>query len=346
MRILIRADADSRIGSGHIMRCLALAEAALKRGGYAHLLTGADSQIPEDRFGREGIEVHRIESELGSADDAYETVEFSRWRNVDWIVIDGYHFNSAYRKEVKLAGKKVLAIDDDNCNKKYHADIILNQNPHANETLYRPDNPAASLLLGSEYILLRNEFIKWLGWTRYNPSKAENLLITMGGADIENAALIALKGVKPLINNGFKAQIVVGRSNIHYDELAEFIKREMKGIDIYRGIKDMSMLMTNADIAVTAAGITLYEAAFLGLPCAAMVLSDNQYPIADSMSRLGAAVNLGWYNTIEPEEIGWMMSRLSADEFKRRRMCASGREIVDGLGRERALARMADFMRR
>jgi len=157
--LLIRADADSRIGVGHVMRCLALAQAWQDSGGEAVFVA---TELPgglEERLLHEGFQLIRIPAPVGGPEDAAATLAAARNHSAVWIVVDGYAFTASFLDALREAGSRVLAIDDMANLERYPVDVLLNQNLSATPAAY--DGRAGSsttLLLGPRFSLLRREF--------------------------------------------------------------------------------------------------------------------------------------------------------------------------------------------
>jgi UDP-2,4-diacetamido-2,4,6-trideoxy-beta-L-altropyranose hydrolase len=158
---LIRADANSVIGTGHVMRCLALAQAWQDAGGTVAF---ACTDMPDSllqRLWTERCEVHRFESAPASSREANDLQETLRIANVvrpQWLVLDGYDFGPNYQLALRDSRWRLLFIDDDWRHERYHADILLNQNVGATAALYASRKVGARLLLGCQYALLRRDF--------------------------------------------------------------------------------------------------------------------------------------------------------------------------------------------
>ncbi|MGH9649837.1 MAG: hypothetical protein ACRD3I_05135, partial [Terriglobales bacterium] len=164
--LLIRADADLRMGTGHVMRCLALAQAWQDVAGQAEFLTTSDTPDILSRLRAEGMQVTPATLPAGSAADAAHTASRAREIGASWVVVDGYQFDAAYQQALKSAGLKVLWVDDYGHAPPYCADLVLNQNLCAEESFYLSREASTRLLLGACYALLRREFQSWRDWRR------------------------------------------------------------------------------------------------------------------------------------------------------------------------------------
>ncbi len=184
--LVLRTDASVAIGTGHVMRCLALAQAWGDAGGRAIFAMAQATPAVEQRLRNEGFEVARVEAQVGSVADAEETASLADAQGASWVVVDGYEFGAEYQANLKGRSMKVLFIDDNGHAAHYSADLVLNQNLHANEELYRSRELSTRLLLGPRFALLRREFTAWRGWRRVVPVVARKVLVTMGGSDPDN----------------------------------------------------------------------------------------------------------------------------------------------------------------
>ncbi len=332
-RLLIRADAGSRMGTGHVMRCLALAQAWQAAGGRVLFAEAQAVPALDERLRGEGIEIaHLPPVVLGSGEDAAATAVLAQQFNAQWIVIDGYHFGAVYQKQLKEAGFRLLFVDDNGHADHYYADLVLNQNIHAEAALYQRREPYTRLLLGTSYALLRREFWPWRGWRREIPERARRILVTLGGSDPDNVTLKVIRALQRLDDAELEAVVVVGGSNPHYDSLVTAVAEGEAAIQLQRNVTNMPELMAWADLAVSAGGSTCWELAFMGLPNIILVLADNQCLIAQKLDEAGAALNLGWYENITLEMITHSFATLLNCPDQLQIMSHSGKRIVDGWG--------------
>ncbi len=164
--LLIRADASIPAGTGHVMRCLALAQAWQDAGGDVGFVMAESTSSIEGRLAGETCPVESISAVAGSQDDASRTIVLARERQAEWIVVDGYQFGADYQRALKDAGLRVLFLDDYGHARRYSADLVLNQNVCASTAIYGDREAQTRLLLGPRYSLLRREFAAWRNWNR------------------------------------------------------------------------------------------------------------------------------------------------------------------------------------
>ena len=333
--LLIRADAGSRMGTGHMMRCLALGQAWQDVGGDVVFVMSSKNAWIEARLRVGKTRVEIISAEAGSAEDALATIAKAEVLDASWIVADGYQFNSEYQETLKSSNREVLWIDDYGHAAPYCADIVLNQNIYASEQLYEDREASTRLLLGTRYALLRREFRKWRGSKREIPKKARKILVTLGGGDPDNVTLKVIEGIERLHREGLEVRVLVGAANTHLDALRQTCGDASKNMEILSGVNDMPGLMAWANMAVSAGGSTCWEMAFMGLPNVIVVLADNQRLIAECLDKMGASIDLGWHESVSAESVTKTLASILDLQQQRIDMSEKGRNLVDGEGAER-----------
>ncbi|MDX2212946.1 MAG: UDP-2,4-diacetamido-2,4,6-trideoxy-beta-L-altropyranose hydrolase [Oculatellaceae cyanobacterium bins.114] len=336
MVILIRADASVAIGTGHIMRCLALAQGLQSAGHYPIVVAAQITPNLVSRLQTLDIQLINIPHELGSLDDAQATIALARLQQTSWMIVDGYHFGAEYQRWIKSAGLNLLFFDDYQHATHYYADLVLNQNVYAHPELYANREPDTQLLLGTRYALLRPEFLQWQGWQRSPNPAANKILITMGGADPDNVTLKILQAIQH-INCKLEVIVVIGGSNPHRESLQQVIQSSRHSVHLKQNVTNMPELMAWADVAIAAGGTTSWELAFMGLPTLMLILAENQRAIAEKLGELGVVVNLRWHQDVTTEAIATTLTELLSNPAKCRDMTQRSQSLVDGKGVERVL---------
>jgi len=337
--LLIRTDASAAIGTGHVMRCLALAQAWQDAGGRAAFVMAEATPAVEERLRSEGVEAVRVAAP-GTQEDSDQTARLGATHQSEWVVVDGYHFGAEYQLALKRAGYKVLFVDDNGHAEHYSADLVVNQNPYASEDLYRNRESATELLLGLEYAMLRREFRRWREQRRDNPEVGSKVLVTLGGGDATSLTLRVIQALEYVGLEALEATIVAGGSNPQIHELEMAVSKSKVRLRLVRNVASMPELMVWADIAVSAAGTTMLELAFFGVPTVLVTVADNQLSNARAFDELGLALNLGDMARLSPEQLALTVRDLIANKDRRMRMTRGTRTIVDGLGAERVVARL------
>ncbi|MCL1491736.1 MAG: UDP-2,4-diacetamido-2,4,6-trideoxy-beta-L-altropyranose hydrolase [Pseudanabaena sp. Salubria-1] len=344
MNIVIRADASDLIGTGHVMRCLALAQGWQDQGGKAIFVLANKSPELEARLLSEKMIILYLSVKAGCHEDAHQTVDFTQQFAAQWVVVDGYHFGAEYQKVIKDFGTRLLFIDDYGHADYYYADLVLNQNIAANQDLYINRETYTKLLLGTEYALLRREFWKWRDWQRVVNPIASKILITLGGSDPDNVTLKVIQALNLLNKDNLEVNVVIGGSNPHYECLQREAADASSAISLHRNVSNMPELMAWADMAIAAGGSTNWELAFMGLPSIVIAIADNQKAIAAELDRQGVIINLGWHQDVTIEQIGLRLRELIGDRHKREDMSQKGRKLVDGNGASRVASQMLNML--
>jgi UDP-2,4-diacetamido-2,4,6-trideoxy-beta-L-altropyranose hydrolase len=333
--LLVRADASLAIGTGHVMRCLALAKAWQKTAGNVFCLMAESIAALEDRLVLEGVAVRKTAAAPGTAKDAEQTAVEARRINAAWLVVDGYGFNPDFVRHLRAAGLRVLFLDDDGRFDFYAADVLLNQNISASSAMYDKREASTRLLLGLEYVLLRPEFLAEVQARDY-PATVRKVLVTMGGSDPQNVTRKALLALLRMEAN-LEVRIIVGSGSPCEDEL-QILAAQRVGFHLEKSPANMAPLMRWADIAISGAGGTVWELAYLGLPAIVIALSRDQREIARGLAENHVALSLGWHANLSEERIGDALKSLLDDGERRRAMSERGRKLVDGRGAERVVA--------
>lgn len=326
--ILIRADAGFEMGTGHVMRCLALAQAWRENGGEAVFALAESTPSILARLSADGFEHVSIVADRGGEADANSTAELACQYEASWMVLDGYGFNSDYQEGARSRGTKILLIDDMGASERTCADIVLNANVNATGDLYTNRN-GCKLLLGTQYLLLRREFVEWTGWRRMWPADVKRALVSIGGSDptgftgvlMSNKGLAALATTFLFGGSARDGGSLQGRAN------AELLKDE----------PDMPKLMSRSDITVLCAGGTLWESLFMGCATVSFSRNSTQDSVLQDLQSMGAARWMGRIESYDPARLSEVVEELALSESVRKRMYEAGKKIVDGGGAQRVV---------
>jgi UDP-2,4-diacetamido-2,4,6-trideoxy-beta-L-altropyranose hydrolase len=346
--LFIRADASVSIGTGHIMRMIALGQGWQEQGGEVHFMCAEITHALGDRLASEGFHLSHMQAALGSGEDLLQTLEWiaktlRAERGNPRVVLDGYHFGADYQLGIKEAGFKLLVVDDYGHADFYHADWVLNQNISARESLYAQRSPETRLLLGPKFAMLRKEFLAYKGGQRKIAPVARKILVTLGGSDPDN---VTLKVIQALVDLDLHAKIVVGGSNPHLAEIENFIQSKKNSgsvMEIIVNATNMPELMAWADIAVAAGGSTAWELAFMGLPSVFVILAENQIEITREVERAGFGKCLGKGADCDRKRFFEEVTSLVSDLSQRVRACLTGTEMVCGQGARLVIQELVDL---
>ena len=334
--LLIRADSSAQIGTGHVMRCVALAQAWQAGKGGAFFLSYCESQTLRQWIEAAGIHFHPLSYRHPHPADLPTTLALLRELRAECLAVDGYHFDPDYQRSVRAAGYRLLVIDDFAHSPAYHADLLLNQNIHAAQLGYACD-PGTTLLLGPRYALLRPEFLSWRGWCRIIPKAARKVLVTMGGGDADNVTLRIIRMLQQIRGIELEARVAVGPACPHLKELRQVVADDDGHLRILTNVTDMPALMAWADVALAAGGSTCWELAFMGLPSVVMILAENQRGIAEALDGAGIAMNAGYFDRVSDARLAQALVGLLLAPERRRQMSQTGQQLVDGGGAGRVI---------
>lgn len=339
--LVLRTDGGPSIGGGHVMRCLALAQAWSEAGGRIGICAAILSPSLRQRLVREGFDVAQIAADAGTAADADATLAAAGRLGAAVVVADGYHLSADYRLRLRQAGLKVASLDDNAEIGSYVDDLVINPNRHAAPDLYRDRADHTRLLLGTEYALLRREFRSWRGPQRSFPAAARRILVTLGAADPNNITAEVVANLDTAASGGTEVVIVVGGSNPRADAISERARRLPTCRVVRDAAEDMPGLMAAADLAVCAGGSTMWEMAFMGVPFIPVIIADNQRAAVRAVAGDG-------YPAVEGDKVGRalapLLAALASDAGRRRELSRIGRRLVDGKGIERVCAALLGLM--
>lgn len=325
------------------MRTLALADAWQAAGGHAVLLSHCPSAVGQ-RIEERSITWVPLESPETSATTLTRRLAtlVAHGTAPAWVALDGYGFDTACHHAVRRLGPRLLVFDDLMHLERYSADLLVNASPAAPTLDYACDEGAA-LLLGPRYALLRPEFQPWIGRTRRLNPVVSNLLVVLGGSDPANLSAVVLQGIATLGNCQLHTRVVVGPANPHGEALRRQASTMPGPVELVVNPTDLPQLMAWADMAVSAAGTTCWELAFLQVPTLAVVVAENQLHAAAAFTRAGVVEHLGRAEELTPGRVAEALARLCGDFDRRLYMAAAGAQLVDGRGAQRLPAMMRAF---
>jgi len=335
--LLIRADAGVTIGTGHVMRCLALAQAWQDAGGSVTFAMAQSTSAINERLHNEGFRVVEIEGSPASRIDLERTTDQAQAARASWVVVDGYDFDPPYQMALGEAGFKVLLVDDNGQLEGYTADVVLNQNLHADEKMYRERAPRTKLVLGTKFALLRREFGSWSS-RREISVVAGKVLVVMGGSDPDNITSRVIQAMDQVALPGLELSVVVGGSNPHLPSIAAAAARAQHPSRILANVTEVHKLIAGADLAISAAGSICWEYCALGLPAVVVAVAENQALAADALDRAGAVRLVRGGGGFDVMEMTQLVTRLVNSRDERQFMAQVGPTLVDGRGASRVVS--------
>lgn len=337
--LLIRADASPDIGTGHVMRCLALAQAWQDRGGRTLFATHRCVPGIQRRLTSENIDVHDLSSSPGSRNDSDETGALIEAVHPEWVVIDGFCFTSEYVTRLQESGTRIALIDDHGTRNRYDTDVVINPNIFASDEMYAGKDAATELLIGLRFALIRREFRNIERRSRPAHSKS-NLLVTLGGSDPDNVTLVILEALDTIPVQDFEITVICGAANEHIATLEDAARRLRKPVRLLKNVRDMGEVLVCADMAISAPGASATEFAAVGVPMLLITMAENHARTGEEFAARGFAVSLGWWNRMTVAELAAHIEGFMKDDAGRVRRAALAAQHIDTFGADRITDRL------
>lgn len=332
MQAVFRVDASDKIGGGHIMRCLSLAAGLTDAGwdcGFA-----CNKQALSLAQG-----LRRHDNLIVPVADPSTAAMMEKWKKPwDIAVVDHYDLGEDFEKSLRKRARRILAIDDMNT-RLHHCDILIDQTLDRTPEDYKGLVPRDSiLLLGPSYALLRPEFAEArIGRTkRKTNSRLTKIVIGFGLSDPDNLSLLALEAIRET-GLDLSVDVIVGTESPHMEALRACASNMKQTVNIYLDPVNIAEILSNADLAIGAAGVSAWERCCVGLPTLMGILVDNQHDIGVAIERRGAAKLLGYPQPFDRSHVANGIVELSVAPWKLDEMSKAALEICDGRGALRVM---------
>jgi UDP-2,4-diacetamido-2,4,6-trideoxy-beta-L-altropyranose hydrolase len=296
-KAVFRVDASLQIGTGHVMRCVVLANALAQAGWRSEFLMREEPGHLADWVIENG---HRatLLSSAGAVTDAQPVLDAVRGKALfDWLVIDHYGLDKTWEDQVRGMAARQLVVDD-LANRPHHCDVLLDQNAGRTPDHYASLLPLATQrLLGPQYALMAPSFraLRDTAIARRDRSTPPlRLLVSMGGVDRDNhtdrvlTAVNTQGGAMPSF-----IDVVLGRHAPHIDQIRSRLSTMRVPTRLHVDTRSMAQLMCDADLAIGAGGVSALERCILGLPTICVAVADNQVPGSMALDRVGAVHYIG-----------------------------------------------------
>lgn len=363
MYVVFRVDASLEIGSGHVMRCLTLADALRQRGATCVFVSRSHPGHLNAVIHQRGFDVLAlpVDSNSGSpavasphsapihADwlgsdwltDAAQTLEAIGGVTADWLVVDHYALDRRWEQRLRERCRRIMVIDD-LADRVHDCDLLLDQNLGRNARDYDGLVPEhCARLIGPRYALLRPEFaaLRDGSLQRRQQPALRRLLITMGGVDQANATGAVLQALKACpLPADCRITVVLG-SHAPWRAEVERLAAEMPWpTEVAVAVDDMARRMAESDLVVGAAGGTAWERCTLGIPALLVALAPNQAPGAHALSDAGAARLLGDVHDVATNLKQAIAAMKQSDALADMSAAAAG--VCDGHGAGRVIEAM------
>lgn len=313
MKVAFRADASVQIGTGHVMRCLTLADELARQGHQCRFVCREHQGHLGDLIASKGYGLTLLPSHSDSElvlkdrgsdnyalwlgvpwqEDARQTLDALKAWKPDWLVVDHYALDAKWERALADAAGKIMVIDD-LANRPHECALLLDQNLGRVASDYDGLLPAeCQRLIGPRYALLRPEFaaLREQSLSRRRNPELKRILISLGGVDRTNVTGRVLEALsESALPRSTKLDIIMGAAAPYLDDVRQQTARLPFKATVSVNVKDMAQRMCLADLAIGAAGSTSWERCCLGLPAILMVLAENQKSAAEALKRSGAVI--------------------------------------------------------
>ena len=326
-----RVDASIEIGSGHLMRCKTIAEYFYIKGWRCFFISKTETLnfLNEDFHNK--FNFHEIHENLS---EIKEIKNLCRYKP-DFILIDNYNWDYNYERQLQTYAKKIVVIDD-LANRKHSCDILIDQTyKRRKNDYYKLVNNKTKILNGTEYAILRKEFInhRHIAEKRII-GKVKSILISIGSIDNENLILKILEALNS-IECKAKIYIAINKLTPNLNQIKEYSRNSKLNILLKLNCSEMASLMIKSDLAIGAAGTSVWERCCMGLPTVQFVRAENQKQIADNLQEDNIVINLGNSKNTSINRIKEKLNFIINDQKIRKRLHLKSLKVCDGLGSRR-----------
>lgn len=359
VRILIRTDASLEIGTGHVMRCLTLADALRERGAETLFICRRHRGHLLEQIRARGHEVralappspsgaptdvkpsHAAWLGVGWDEDAQETLQLAAGERADWLVVDHYALDRRWEQTVRPMCRRLMAMDD-LADRPHDCDLLLDPSLGREAGRYAGlVSDGTTMLLGPQYSLLRSEFsdARAESLARRRTPELRRVLITMGGVDKDNVTCAVLEALDTSsLPPDARIVAVMGPYSPWLEKVRLRAAQMRVATQVCVGVTNMARLMALSDLAIGAGGGTSWERCCMGLPAFILSLAENQHTMAKTLQDAGAVIAVG-----SAAELAYRLDELLAagamESFLARASCDAAR-ITDGQGAERVCRQM------
>jgi spore coat polysaccharide biosynthesis predicted glycosyltransferase SpsG/RimJ/RimL family protein N-acetyltransferase len=315
--MVLRADGGDGRGIGHVVRCLALADAWRAAGGTPVLAVNA-AVAERSRMLDAAIEIVPVEGGVGGDEDRATTAALLD--EGSWLVVDGYLFPADFPARAGAVADRTMLIDDHGHGGHLGAAVVLDQNPGVDRSAYADLDAGSTLLLGPGYSLLRPAATR----PKSTSDRPERLLVVLGGDPTRELVALVAETLTDLADLGLTVDVMGGGDLTALDGLT--------GVTVHGFVVDPGPLFARADIALAAAGTTSWELCRHGVPSVVVAAFDNQVPVVEALTGAGAALSPA------DESPAALLRRLVDDPVLRTVLAVAGARLVDGRGAARVVS--------
>ena len=352
MHVVFRVDSGTHIGSGHLIRCLTLANELSLRDIHVTFIMREHEGHLIVKVVDAGYEVSRISHAVHSLcvasndyiqwlgvsveQDATDTLNVISSMSPDMLIVDHYSLDIRWERIVRPFVSRIMVIDD-LANRNHDCDFLLDQNYFSDNTVRNynglvPDR--CRLMLGPKFALLQPEYYKLRCTVSRNSTEIQKILVYFGGSDLSNQTEQVLKALSDPMYQRFLVNVVIGGNHPDSAGIKQLVECR-QNTKLYQNIDSLAQLMFSADLMIGAGGSTTWERMCLGLPALVVAVAENQRAISQDLAENG-------YQFMLPQgalttAVDWRLAitALLKDANLIKKVVGNAKKLVDGLGAKR-----------
>ncbi len=366
MKIAFRTDASIQIGSGHVMRCLTLADALRAKGAQCHFISRAHPGHLMEVIRQRGHVANRLVAAVQQAQaaiknsaatgpdlqpnqliepahavwlggtwqaDAMDTAVILASLQPDWLVVDHYALDQRWESALQPHYKKLMVIDD-LADRPHRCDLLLDQNWFGDDTPTRYRNlvpPHCKCHLGPEYALLKPEYAQLRESMPLRDGTVRRVLVFLGGSDPTNQTSKVLAALMQPSFAHLQVDVVIGPNHPDVEGIAAQATTR-SGTTLHQSLPTLAHLMSRADLMISAGGSTTWERLCLGLPAVVISVAANQTSTNVALMNAGYIDFLGEMNEVSVSNIADAVRRSLANAATLKAQSSLGLKLVSGIG--------------
>jgi len=351
--VAIRVDASVEIGSGHVMRCLTLADELKKRGAIVSFLCRELSGNLIGLIESKGFKVYRlvfgVKGKNSKIKPTKNAVHEISWREdadavvkilgtnpkLSWMIVDNYALDARWESKIRACTQHIMVIDD-LADRLHDCDLLLDQNLYdGTGNRYEGILPEKCIsLLGPRYALLRPEFLEIRQKIGDRDRMLPKIFVFFGGCDSTNETEKAMTAIQTAGFDKVRVDVVVGAGNPRRNVIKKKCDT-IQNFNFHCQIENMAELMEKADLAIGAGGSTVWERCAVGLPSLVIAVAENQIQQSVTAARHGLLFYLGFYSTVSTEKLSELLRVISCYPEMMRAFEKKGMALVDAKGTQR-----------
>lgn len=329
--IIFRVDSSVEVGTGHLVRCLTVADKMNKANTEIIFLCRESNYSFQDTITSRGYQLYLLPFRpfFNYKEDAQSTINVLKELEVDTCIVDHYQIDIRWEQMLKRYVKKMVVIDD-LANREHDCDILIDHNFYMDyKARYNALVPkTCQTFLGPKYLILRDEFQQMKRSVRKRNGQVNHLLLFYGGSDPTNETEKALYALEQMSVPNIFIDVVVGKANPNRKILEKLCRR--MNFNFHYQVNNMAELVYKSDLALGAGGVAMLERCYLGLPSLVTICADNQALGTADLEKYGAIWNLGYASEVDTSKMRESIERAIASEKEIMELSTRAMLLSDG----------------